>query len=60
MKDRIIEKGKKYEYDSVCTDQQLISMTKEEWDSFLKALNAPPKSRPRLEHLMKEKTVLEK
>lgn len=48
------------EAESVLTDQRVFVLDKQEWDSFLSALDAPPQSRPRLEQLMKEKTVAEK
>jgi uncharacterized protein (DUF1778 family) len=48
------------EAESVLTDRRVFVMDKQEWASFLAALDAPPKSRPRLERLMKEKTVSEK
>ena len=48
------------EAESVLTDQRVFNMNKKEWYAFLAALDAPPKSRPRLENLMKERTVSEK
>jgi len=44
---------------SVLTDQRVFVLDKKEWTSFLSALDAPPKARPRLERLMKEQTVVE-
>ncbi|RJP29991.1 MAG: DUF1778 domain-containing protein [Candidatus Omnitrophota bacterium] len=48
------------EAESILTDQRVFVMNKKEWNAFLAALDAPPKSRPRLESLMKERTVSEK
>lgn len=48
------------EAESILTDQRVFVLDKKEWNAFLSALDTPPKSRPRLEKLMREKTVSEK
>lgn len=47
------------EAETVLADQRVFVLGQEEWKAFLAALDAPPKSRPRLEKLMQERTVLE-
>lgn len=47
------------EAESVLTDQRVFVLDDKQWKTFIKALDAPPKPRPRLEKLMREKTLSE-
>ncbi|MBS3952539.1 MAG: DUF1778 domain-containing protein [Methylomicrobium sp.] len=40
--------------DEVLADRRYFSLTTEQWEAFHAALDAPPKSLPRLERLMHE------
>ena len=43
----------------VLADRRLFLLDDEQWETFLAALDAPTKPRPRLESLMREPSVLE-
>lgn len=43
----------------ILTEQREFVLNDEEWNLFQVALNTPPKPKPRLEKLMKEKTISE-
>lgn len=47
------------EAETVLADQRVFVLGQKEWKAFLAALDSPPKSRPRLEKLMQERTILE-
>lgn len=47
------------EAESVLTDQRVFVLDEGEWNEFIAALDAPLKARPRLEALMRERTVSE-
>ena len=45
--------------DTVLSERQTFRLETERWKAFLAALDAPPKSRPRLARLLNEPSVLD-
>jgi uncharacterized protein (DUF1778 family) len=43
----------------VLAERTRIGLNSEQWTAFVKALDAPPKSHPRMERLLKEPTILD-
>ena len=44
----------------VMADRRLFVLDDDQWTAFLEALDAPPQPMPRLEHLLREPSALEK
>jgi uncharacterized protein (DUF1778 family) len=47
------------EAEETLADQQLFLLSEERWKAFVAALDRPPRSRPRLQRLLAEPSVLE-
>ena len=45
--------------DEILADRRVITLNDRQWNAFVAALDAPPKSRPRLKRLLNEPTILD-
>jgi uncharacterized protein (DUF1778 family) len=45
--------------DAVLADRSRFSLNPEQWKTFMSALDAPPRSHPRMERLLNEPSILD-
>jgi uncharacterized protein (DUF1778 family) len=45
--------------DEILSDRRVIKLDDEQWEAFVAALDAPPKSRPRLKRLLNEPSIVD-